>query len=176
LFLVRRFEGNATLCVTALPYGHASGFGSSAESIPYPRVPGTNAATIRKARHVANTKLGSGVLVDIAFRPIIDDSPPSSGLEISLSRYLAANSCSVILFSVLNKNLENLAFFAPFGRSSNWAAGAAVAVGMGKPAFCAGFQAPRRGVGTRHESTINTPSERHFHSETLDFQGFGKIL
>jgi hypothetical protein len=47
---------------------------------------------------------------------------------------------------------------------------------MGKPAFCAGFQAPRRGVGTRHESTINPPSERHFHSETLDFQGFGKIL
>ena len=79
-------------------------------------------------------------------------------------------------FLVLNKNLENLAFFAAFGRSSNWAAGAAVAVGMGKPAFCAGFQAPRRGVGTRHETTINTPSERHFHSESLDFQGFGKIL
>jgi hypothetical protein len=81
-----------------------------------------------------------------------------------------------ILYSVLNKNLENLAFFAPFGRPSNWAAGAAVAVGMGKPAFCAGFQAPRRGVGTRHESTINPPSERHFHSKTLDFKGFGKIL
>src|ERR1700730_7496177 len=73
---------------------------------------------------------------------------------------------------VLNKNLENLVFFAAFGRSSNWAAGAAVAVGMGKPAFCAGFQAPRCGVGTRHERTINPPSERHFHSETLDFQGF----
>ena len=72
-------------------------------------------------------------------------------------------------------NLENLAFFATFGSSSNWASGAAVAVGMGKPAFCAGFQAPRRGVGSRHKSTIN-PSERHFHSETLDFQGFGKIL
>jgi hypothetical protein len=44
---------------------------------------------------------------------------------------------------VLCKNLENLAFFAAFGRSSNWLARAAVAVGMWKPAFCAGFQAPR---------------------------------
>jgi hypothetical protein len=34
----------------------------------------------------------------------------------------------------------------------------------------------RRGVGTRYQGTINPLSERHFHSETLDFQGFGKIL
>jgi hypothetical protein len=100
----------------------------------------------------------------------------ATALRVSEVLALKWNDLDFIDHLVLNKNLENLAFFAPFGRSSSWAAGAAVAVGMGKPAFCAGFQAPRRGVGTRHETTINTPSERHFHSESLDFQGFGKIL
>ena len=76
---------------------------------------------------------------------------------------------------VLNKNLENLVFFAAFGRSSNWAAGAAVAVGMGKPAFCAGFQAPRCGVGTRHGEYDQSALGRHFHSETSIFKALARF-
>jgi hypothetical protein len=66
---------------------------------------------------------------------------------------------------VLHKNLVNPVFFAGFAVSSFRTAAAAVAVGMWKPAFFAGFQAPRAVEECRSLEFIVSPSVRHFHSE-----------
>ena len=65
--------------------------------------------------------------------------------------------------------------FGGFASLVKLAAAAAVAVGMWKPAFCAGFQAPRAEQERCHESAVVPPSERHFHSEPRIIRRFGEI-
>jgi hypothetical protein len=65
---------------------------------------------------------------------------------------------------------------ADFSVSSSSVPVAAVAVGMWKPAFCAGFQAPRAGRKRCGQSLSIPPSERHFHSKPSILKHFGETV
>jgi hypothetical protein len=65
---------------------------------------------------------------------------------------------------------------AGFSVSSRSVPVAAVAVGMWKPAFCAGFQAPRAGRKRCGQSPSIPPSERHFHSKPSILKHFGETV
>src|ERR1700687_109368 len=96
-------------------------------------------------------------------------------LALPLARRLRRESLG-IQKAVLRENLKDPAILAGFSVSSNRVAAVAVAVGMWKPAFCAGFQAPRAGRERYRQSPIISPSERHFHSEPSIFKHFGETV
>jgi hypothetical protein len=77
---------------------------------------------------------------------------------------------------VLHENLEDPVTLAGFSVSSSSVPVAAVAVGMWKPAFCAGFQAPRAGRKRCGQSPSIPPSERHFHSKPSILKHFGETV
>ena len=68
-------------------------------------------------------------------------------------------------FSVLCRNLTGPAILAGLGFTAKTGAVAVVAVGMCKPAFGAGFQAPWDRQQPLGKDSAVSPTERHFHSE-----------